>query len=293
MATAAKESSSIAASTTTTTSTTNSHPDTVVFGSLAFSIADEFSQSIDEALVDGVASLPGDDTSVLLQKLRRLYFRNVDVMESYLLRNIFTLDNTTRKHKIVQAYLSGGSLESLENDDTMLAKENSTAVNTTTSSVQVQDYQYPKASDIPSSQELETLQADVVEKRNQVRAARRRRNEILAKLKQLASAHDAVQGVSTSLEQHTNATSTTTQESIQQVVMGKDRLETLQTSASDLVQKLEQSKRDRTDDGDEEEEDDLGTKKTKLTLEQQYKEQRSVTKTTQGSLQQVTKLLQK
>jgi len=248
----------------------------VVFGNMAFQIADNLSQGIDAALVEGVSSLPGDETSGLLQKLRRLYFRNVDVMESYLVRNIFTLDNVSEKNRVLQAILAG---------DIDCTKENVTRkhVNTTTSGVEITHFDYPNKSEIPSPQELQLLQEDVSQKRALLRAARRRRNDLYQKLENLTSAHQAVQGVSESLVE-----ATPNHDSIKEVVMSKERLETLQVSALELVKKLEEEKRNRHD----EEEVDVSTKKQKLTLYEQYKEQRNVTKTL-GSLTKVTKKLQK
>ena len=287
MATPTASDSSAAAAATTTTMNDSiniaSSPDTVVFGSMAFKIADDLCEAIDAALVEGVASLPGDDNaSVLLHKLRHSYFRNVDVLESYLVRNIFTLDNASHhKTKIVQAYMNGTLTRS------SIAKENTTFnVKNTHVELELESFHYPSKNDIPSCQELQRLQQDLLETRNRLRAARRRRNDLLAKLEHLASAHQAVEGVRDSL-----STANPSHETIKDIVMSKDRLEQLHSNAASLVRTLEDAKHNRHDDYDDDDEQEFNVKKQKLSLEQQYKEQRSTTKT-QGSLEQVRKLLQ-
>lgn len=238
-------------------------PDTVLFGSLPYTISDFFEKSIDAALVEFIADLPSKGHN-LLSTLRRVYLRNVDVMESYLVRNIFTIQSLppTRRTQIVQAYLEG------EIPSTGMQEFPTTTV---------ESYEYP--TDIASSQELHSLQQETKQLRSKLREARRRRNDLNAKLERLVHADQAVKGVTEALQVPSG-------DDITGVVMEKDRLEELQTAASVLTKKLEEEKRERPELEDEV---DLA-KRTKLSLEQQYKENRTNVKT-DGMQKVVTELL--
>ena len=270
--------------TTTANCSIVNHPDTIVFGSLAYQIANELSIGIDAACVTLVTTLPGDDTTVLLEKLRRVYFRNVDIFESYLVRNIFTLENTPFKHKVVEAFFNqdGVSLH--------ISKEN--ANNTTLQQEQeqqVEEYKYPSVDEIPTPQELLKLQESLRAKREAFTLARRKRNELLAKIQHLSNAHASVQDVVSTLEEHK-----VQHDDIQDVIGNKTQLETLQAHAKQVHQDLDHHKRTRSQHEEDEEQVDVlaGTNAKKRTLEQTYKEQRTSTKT-QGSLQAVRQMLQK
>jgi hypothetical protein len=245
------------------TEESSTSPDTVLFGSLPYTISDFFGESIDAALMEFIADLPSKGHN-LLSTLRRIYFRNVDVMESYLVRNIFTIQSLppTRRAKIVQAYLEGEipSTEMQEFPTTM-----------------VESYDYPN--DIPSSQELYSLQQETQQLRSKLREARRRRNGLIEKLERLVHADQAVKGVTAALQVPSG-------DAITSVVMEKDRLEEMQAAASVLTNKLEEEKRERPELEDEV---DLA-KRTKLSLEQQYKENRTNVMT-EGMQKVVTELL--
>lgn len=260
------------------------HPDTIVFGSLAYQIANELSIGIDAACVEAVTTLPGDDTTLLLEKLRRVYFRNVDIFESYLVRNIFTLENTPYKHKVVEAFF---------NQDASPKNTKENANNTTTlqqEEQQVEEYNYPSLDEIPTPEELLKLQESLAAKREEFKLARRKRNELLAKIQHLSNARASVQGVVSTLEDHQ-----VNHDTIQDVIGNKTELETLQAHAKQVHQELDNHKRTRSQqEEDEDEQVDVlaGSKTMKKTLEQTYKEQRTSTKT-QGSLHAVREMLQK
>ena len=245
------------------TEDSSTSPDAVLFGSLAYTISDFFGESIDAALMEFIADLPSGGHN-LLSTLRRVYFRNVDVMESYLVRNIFTIQSLppTRRNKIVHAYLEGE-----------IPSTGTQEFPTTTD----ESYEYP--THIPSSQELHSLQHETKQLRSKSREARRRRNDLIEKLERLAHADQAVKGVTAALQVPSG-------DAITSVVMKKDRLEEMQAAASVLSKKLEEEKRDRPELEDEV---DLA-KRTKLSLEQQYKENRTNVKT-EGMQKVVTELL--
>jgi hypothetical protein len=265
-----------------TTATTNcsivNHPDTVVFGSLAYQIANELSIGVDTACVEAVTTLPGDDTRLLLEKLRRVYFRNVDIFESYLVRNIFTLENTPYKHKVVEAFLNPELA-------TKTFKEN--ANNTILEQEQVEEFNYPSVDEIPTPDELLKLQESILVKREKVKLARRKRTELLSKIQHVSNARASVQGVVATLENHV-----VNHNDIQNVIENKQELESLQVHAKRVHQELDDHKRTRQEHEEEEVDVLAGTNTKKMTLEQTYKEQRTSTKT-QGSLHAVRQMLQK
>jgi hypothetical protein len=251
---------------TMTTKDDSTTPDTVLFGSLPYTISDFFGESIDSCLVEFIADLPSKGHN-LLSTLRRVYFRNVDVLESYLVRNIFSIQSLppTRRNKIVQAYLKG-EVPSTE------TKEFPTT--------NIESYDYP--TEIPSSQDVQSLQQETKELRLKLREARRRRKDLLTKLEGLVQANQAVNGVVGALQV------VPSEDEIASVVMDKDRLEELQASASILTEKLQEEKRERPELEDEV---DLNAKRTKLSLEQQYKENRENTRTQSSMTKVVTEFL--
>lgn len=278
---ATMEASLLHNTTTTTNCSKVNHPDTIVFGSLSYQIANELSIGIDAACVQTVTTLPGDDATLLLEKLRRVYNRNVDIFESYLVRNIFTLENTPYKHKVVEAFF---------NQDVAPKNSKENANNTTALQQQVKEYNYPSLDEIPTPEQVLKLQESLAAKREEFKLARRKRNELLAKIQHLSNARASVQGVVSTLEEHQ-----VNHDGIQDVIGNKTELETLQSHAKQVHQELDDHKRTRSQH--EEEEDDqvdvlAGTKSMKKTLEQTYKEQRTSTKT-QGSLHAVRQMLQK
>jgi hypothetical protein len=266
------------------TATTNcsivNHPDTIVFGSLAYQIANELSIGVDNACVEAVATtLPGDDTRLLLEKLRRVYFRNVDIFESYLVRNIFTLENTPYKHKVVEAFLNS------EERFTNTFKENTN--NTILQQEQVEEFNYPSVDEIPTPDELLKLQQSLLIKREKVKLARRKRTELLAKRQHVSNARASVQRVVATLENHV-----VNHKDIQNVIENKQELESLQVHAKQVHRELNDHKRARQEHEEEEVDVLAGTNTKKMTLEQTYKEQRTSTKT-RGSLHAVHQMLQK
>jgi hypothetical protein len=251
-----------------TTDDDSTTPDAVLFGSLPYTISDFFGESIDACLVEFVADLPSKGHN-LLSTLRRVYFRNVDVLESYLVRNTFSIQSLppSRRNKIVQAYLKG-EVPSTE-----------TKPFPTT---HVKSYDYP--TEIPSSHDVQSLQQETKQLRLKLREARRRRKDLRTKLEGLVQAHQAVNPVVGALRHNVPL-----EDDIASVVMDKDRLEELQAAATILSNRLEEEKRERPELEDEV---DLNAKRTKLTLEEQYKENRENTRTTESSMTKVvTELL--
>lgn len=131
--------------------------DTALFGGLNAAVADQMAVCVDKALSMGVSSLP------LLKKggqlhslLRRQYFENIDILEVYCERNIFTtcMFAADRRQTIAKYFLNGGEIddavsEQLTIDDCTNGENHS-----------------PSPKDIPTSTDMK----DIKEELSQLRA---------------------------------------------------------------------------------------------------------------------------
>jgi len=271
--------------TTPSSSTTTMKEDTALFGSLNASIADKLSDSIDAALTVGVSSLPLSDPQrqeKLQAILRHSYWRNVDVMEVYTQRNIFSIQNLTphQRETVVKLFTSNDDAsvftvpnKTMEADDST-DKEN--AANTTLKIT---------PQDIPTPEQIKALEQETIELRQKLKQLKRQRCQVLRHTKELEVAQQLAQLASTKLEHtdiHLDVTST---------VMGVQGLEQLQSKAKELVEKLDEEKRGREDDTQE-----IvlpNKKKANLTLEERYEQERENFSTSTQAMAKVQQMVVK
>jgi hypothetical protein len=274
--------------TTLEESTTEEDADTVFFGSLNGRIADAFADRIQASLSEGVKSLPllSENTKgdALLEKLQKSYLKNVDIVEAYGERNLFTLQMypPKRRQRITRAFL--------ERDHE--SEKPKTSTTTTTTQLENSSYQYPTEEQIPSQEQSQSLQDEVQALRAQLQAARLRRNTLLIANKTKEVAQQATEQVSTSLPLQELETIHT---SVTAAVMGGQGLEQLQEQGKQALNKLEDSKRERSTPEDDEEEEELlaPPSKKRVSLEEHYREQRRMVDTNLDSLAAVRNLLRR
>ena len=324
--------------------------DDVMFGSMAATIADTLADRIDVALVERISSLPvvastsskdddggegtGDDNTasktkgeLLLHKLQQKYLKNVDIVEVYAQRNIFTCSMypPRRRQRILQAYLQrqqeeqgkGGQNETTtiettgdgEGKSSPAATEKSVTTDTSTSG-----YKCPSREQIPTSEAVEEINKEMEELQEKLKAARIRRNELIVACKSIEVAEQAAKKSLESLSQCEKdnegdaAAVDQVHGKVTAALMGHQGLHQLGEEGRKLMTKLDTLKRERDDEGyinenvnpADEVWVDLNANsvapsskrsKTIKTLEEQYDEDRQQVQTNAQSLNAIHKLL--
>jgi hypothetical protein len=188
---------------------------TVLFGSTPDDVFDAISERIDDALRDGVASLPflpptggepsegggrrlsrlslgggGGDAIIppdekLLRILRDSYAANLALADQYARRNIFALPHGTgpvRRREVVEAYLFGPPGEGPNPNGAPVEAAETAGPSSVEESLKSQapiPYLVPAGpDDVPTPEQLEAVEAEMAELRGRLRAARRLRSDL-------------------------------------------------------------------------------------------------------------------
>ena len=324
--------------------------DDVIFGSMAATIADKLADRIDVALVERISSLPvvastsskeedggedvGDDNKasktkgeLLLHKLQQKYLKNVDIVEVYAQRNIFTCSMypPRRRQRILQAYLQSqqeeqGKEDQQESTTTEASGDGDEGKSSTTTKdksatteASTSGYKYPSREQIPTSEAVEEINKDMEELQEKLKAARIRRNELIISCKSIEVAEQAAKKSLESLSQCEKdnegdaAAVDQVHGKVTAALMGHQGLQQLGEEGKALMTKLDTLKRERDDEGDINENlnpadevwVDLNVNsgpsskrsKTIKTLEEQYEEERQQVETNVQSLKAIHKLL--
>lgn len=290
--------------TTTTTRQVNDE-DKILFGSTPHVVFGELSDRIDGALIDGASSLPllpkssgeqgsqeGGDEKIM-KLLRKAYFKNIDLVEAYACRNIFSIQSypPLRRSKIVQAFLSK-NIPLLQNKD----PSNNIQINETNETNEnTLSYQYPTKEEIPTAAQLQEMEQETNHLRKKLRETRRRRNGLLLRLETLSAVDQNVKVTNKVLQDVSNQGNKDLKDihkSVTAMVRSKEGIEQLHHEGEVLSKKLDEEKRERGDDDD----DGLllrmeSPKRPKLTLDEEYKERRKLIKTTADGMANMAELL--
>ena len=226
--------------------------DRVLFGTKTFAVSDELNDSIDAALVEGVSSLPRLPwEEALLKMLRKVYLRNINVLEAYMGRNIFSIQSLapSRRRKVVEAFVTNTLPETPDLTDVNNKQNEESSA-----------FQYPTADQIPSQETLSEAEQELKDLRVKLSEVKRLRKHLAVTIEKLSVARQAIPSVPT-VQVHDKVTS---------MVKAKETLEDLTFKGKELMSKLDDEKRNRP------EEDDAPAvpKKPKLGLEEAYEEER-------------------
>jgi hypothetical protein len=234
-----------------------SHQDTVLFGSSANQVGDDFGDCVDSALIEGVHSLPMIQSTLsdtMLASLRKAYHRNADIFQAYIQRNVFSIASLskTRRQQLVQAFMdkttdTDAPSSSSGNDDDALSDITNTTL--------LAPAKYPSEECIPKADDMATMEATLGALREELAAAKRRRNEMKTKLDQLTVANSAAGQVQVT-DLHSAVTT---------MIMGKEGLVSLVEQGKEQLEEMD--KRQRPEEGDDVDE---APKKVKLSMEAQY-----------------------
>jgi hypothetical protein len=143
--------------------TATSEADKTLFGTMNADIADQFANYVDEALEDGVATLPFLDAAkqqIMKGLLRKKFMKNVDVFEFYCKHNIFTLKQQTPKRvadvlRLFQELPEGTIPDIIQVPETSLSEEEEQLMD-------LQTRELPLPADIPTREQLAQLEQEIV-----------------------------------------------------------------------------------------------------------------------------------
>lgn len=247
-----------------------------LFGSLNSEIAGALADCVWEAIVSGVESLPlvsdQEKCRALEQEIGRTCMRNIDIMEAYGSRNIFTLRNYPRRRRlrVVQHALDETSLQdALKKSDTTedyidVVRHQSATLN------------LPSDSERPSFGQMNELEHELVELQDKLNAARLLRDELTSKYHGLESANTVSYAAVTSLLEVSTGDVASP---VNQVVSSGKRLRQLSNEGKEMIRQLDTTKKERNSD---EENDGIPasmkkqTKRKRLSMEEEYKLDREV-----------------
>ena len=310
--------------------------DLVLFGSTNTIITNEFCSHIETALVEGVASLPlmaedgkedgnSDDSAAsadenskeqrrdqkMLQKLRKSYIRNVDIVEIYAGRNIFSVSARTPhfRQRVVEAWKASQQDQSEESTDS------SSINNTDNTDHDAKPVDTPPPSekaeaesvlcevsgkqDVPTPEMVTAMEEDMKSLRIKLEEARKLRAErsrYCEEMKQAASFSEV------SREAISEVAVEKLPQAVEAMVHAQETFATLKEKGTDLIQTMDTEKKGRSMEDSENDPDKLEMthppepihKKKKLTLEEHYREHRSaLTETQTRDILAVKEMLQR
>lgn len=172
---------------------------------------DEIAAGIDERLTREVSQLPllpknknnrdnNDDGSsgeeTLMRELRSVYKKNLDVVEAYCRRNVFTLSSfdKTKRRKVLDAFLTDDCQAANNNDDEQQQQQHPN------SSIQQQNYDPPDKNEaLPTPQQIVSMDREILEARHRLREEKRRGHALSAQISRLNRALSSLSTVHTAL----------------------------------------------------------------------------------------------
>jgi hypothetical protein len=256
-----------------------SEQDHVVFGRMNHELTDFLAGRIEETIQRTVmGGLPlledGPAKTQLQDTLVYKFVRNIDVLEAYCAQNVTTLRKyppATRK-RIVQVLRNGERvLDSLPTSP-FIDSNNS-----------ILETSIPTKDMLPSKSESKSLQDDLVNLQERLKAARSVRNDLLVQQKSLQRAQSITSRFMETLEKHrpmvdTDASSSMVMQQVNAVVTDGNSVHQLTEEAQTILDKLNRQKRPPASKADEEEYDpffsETVVKQPRLSLEEAYHQDR-------------------
>lgn len=225
--------------------------DTALFGSLNASIADHLMLSITNALHARLSTLPPlEGNAVLQQRLLDSYSKNVDILELWTARNIFSVRSFSNAQAIVEAYHSNNDIVTPQ-PLADFVDNNSSHASTTSITI--------TSKDIPTLEQMSEIESDTKKLREQLKQLKRRRAELALGLQELTATQEMAESV------HLTVPNVDFMEQ-------STKLQHLQQVGTAMIEQLDEQKHARDNDSD------LVVvavvTKKKKTLEEQYEADR-------------------
>jgi len=242
-------------SSTTTTTTTMANQlqnddddvDSKLFGSLVTELTDELTSNLNAALSKGIQTLPMLDdpqrSQQLQTQLQKAFYRNIDLLELYAQRNIFTLQNfpPLQRAKIARLVLDPdwdpeAAVALMEEADAAEEQQQQNESTTATKETPM-----PTKNEIPSPAQLKTTEQELLGRRQHLQSLQEKRLAMEKRLRELEAATQLVD-LAGLLPSGDNSSSS---DSIPEVVEAAANASELQQQGQALAQRMEQVKRQR------------------------------------------------
>lgn len=226
-------------------SSTLSDLDKSMFGDVNTNLANALEASCKLAIRNGVDSLPLlKEREGLVKKITHPYMKNVDVIEAYGKRRLFTVRYTggpKRCQQIANRFLDVEAPLDISESRSSSARTDSHNASSSSSAP------YPSKEEIPSSLQLETVQAELQVLAKQLADAKAKRNALLQQGVDLQAAHSAATLAVESLQSKAVAVASIP-DSVSAAVMGGQGLQDLTREAKRMQTELTEKKRSAEDD---------------------------------------------
>ena len=173
--------------------------DSKLFGSLVTELTDELTSNLNAALSKGIQTLPMLDdpqrSQQLQTQLQKAFYRNIDLLELYAQRNIFTLQNfpPLQRAKIARLVLDPdwdpeAAVALMEEADA--AEEKEQQQNESTAATQ--ETPMPTKTEIPSPAQLKTTEQELLGRRQHLQSLQEKRVAMEKRLRELEAATQLV-----------------------------------------------------------------------------------------------------
>lgn len=222
-----------------------------MFGPLntASTIADAVSDSIKAAIAENVKTLPLMSESVdrqtsLIHILQQTYWRNVDVFEVYTQRNIFSLQmySASRRATIVDCFTGTKTIEDVLSD---MPVQSSTASTTTAAATESSLVQLNVAQ-VPTAEQMQAVETETVALREKLESLCKSKANMRKELGELEVAQQLADMAGETVTEQTAVD--TIHDKVTAAVMATEGLQQLQGQAKQVLNDLENTKRERSPD---------------------------------------------
>ncbi|KAL7486288.1 hypothetical protein ACHAW6_011888 [Cyclotella cf. meneghiniana] len=240
----------------------------LIFGSVASELFDDIAITLDNLLTEEVSALPllprippkesvpdgdggGEASSqltgeeILLGKLRRVYRKNLDVVESYCLRNIFTIESfsKTKRRKILEHFLRGDEGGGKSNN---VEEAASNDVGPSFSNQFFTKFDPPSINEqLPTAQQIIAMDQEILLIRQRLHSEKQRRVKFSRHIDRLNGAVDSLRVVQDALKGKDGDNFDQLQEKIRRAIQGHQELKVWNGRAEEVVQLLDKIKEDR------------------------------------------------
>jgi hypothetical protein len=243
-----------------TNSETNDNPpcddmqkteDVAIFGSLNTTISDYFYERAENALSVCISSLPHLSSTtggelILLNRLKKAYWKNIDLCALYCARNIFTttIFKPRRRQAIVALYNDANFDPNKFNDEFKQSEATSESPESTDTTITETDI--PPCHEPRSAEDLLAVQEENQQLRKQLKELKRKREETNCQTNNLKSVKQLIDEVEKTLTQ--NVDINTLYHDVTSAVIGCRDLQELQLKGNHLQAELIRIRKGRQDD---------------------------------------------
>jgi len=264
--------------------------DQTMFGDVNMKLADALTEFCAKAIQSGVESLPLlQEREDLLKKIGKPYLRNLDMIEAYGSRRIFTVKyagGPKRRQEIVHRFLIG-------RDDDDNDNNNKKVIPSTTASSQDNILtRYPSLDEIPSKEMIQSVEAEVQTLITQLKEAKIRRDLLRMKYAKLQTTHEMTLSATETI-QSSSMDIERLHEPISTAITGGQSLQDMIREGTNLRTILEERKKDVMNEDKHHSKTassssipDLlpSTKRRLLTSEELYEQERQMVKVSRTGL---------